>query len=1312
MKKLLALSLFSLASLGGILLLSVSLKAENNTLLNPFSLRKSAALSKSGTEIFSTHFHIGGVHASQNQEEIVVEYSPAAALSLFRYDNGMLVDGISLTQAGPRGVIGTAFPEIRSLEQVQWALYGTSVNNRKVNIFIFGLDATGKPVLPVLYSAESVDCSTLTLNTLSLDSIVMLRQGCFIGFSSADDQNLSLGLDDGMDAEWPFTRKVNYLNTDFLNSAFQQTDAMGLSSNIFIRGIGKKESDPENMPGHYRIWRFATGQEEKPDQWQLLQDAYTETNTYIDDAYSSLAPNVYFYAVDTANSTENLPAFSNPVFKDMHTSLEINLSTSIPAISFLGANASLTGTSGYVKDLQISRTADSSNTILFEQLVKGTYRLIVEYPGFKTEEQSINLSTDNQCRIHLTLHEHIDKPWDLSATQTALPQHRIIEWNPITNIYEDAEGHEDFAINSPGALGWSYIDGDKGIPYGIQGCNFPNTGLPLAFMAFNPGRTSPVLTNLPQAIPHSGEKYFAAFANMPASQGAAAPANNDFLISPELKMASDFQFDFYAKSYDKQYPEQFRVWYSTSGKEQTDFCHELTSGPVTASDEWKLYRYTVPQEARYVAVNYVSQDQFIFMVDDLRFTEDRSQAIPLGYEISIDNKVLDTMQETRYETGMLTQGEHTVSIRALHKTGQSESTSLKFKVEDHAAYVKALVRDIENAVIANAKALLSGNFAYQTYSNAEGILLIGPIQGQQNYHLTVQAENFKEISMEVKVGSEDTIDLGILALPDEPKKPGTVYAEVSNNGNELELSWRTPADYTLFRKDDGKVEGGLGSNTGTEKTVVGAVHTGEATLYNMSWLTATQGASTINLFVFDLDQNGMPTKNILYKAFNVANIGLEWNTYYFEQPVYCPNGFLLGVSGTGMGNVGLGADSGRDSIWPFIPKTNYLIFDYEASDAEFSLLDPQFTRNLLIRAEGSKTRQFQKHAESKGVKAYMVYRMKANQETIRWECLTPEPITSTSFLDKEWTSLEKGYYQYAVESIYSNGDHSEKAYSNHVSRKMQTSVEIAVSLPDGNPVAEATVNLRAETGGNFSTTTNSEGKAIFADIATDLYTLTIQKESHADFILYEMDFQNENYYKLGPYVLGDPIPAPNGLILEAGNTANSCIARWQAAETEAKKSCIASNQADFFRPGNEPKNEFVIYVVYVDGQRYGETAETFLAIGELSTGEHLVSVRARKGNHYSPAVESGIRISTSNDTDTKALIAKVCPNPVGPNGFHVSCPEPIEEIRLTNLQGRVRTLGFEAKNGEVYVKENLPEGVYILEAVSGKNVFRFKLVVL
>ena len=1087
---------------------------------------------------------------------------------------------------------------------------------------------------------------------------------------------------------------------------------MGLSSNIFIRGIGKKESDPENMPGHYRIWRFATGQEETPDQWQLLQDAYTETNTYIDDAYSSLAPNIYFYAVDTANSTEKLPAFSNPVFKDMHTSLEINLSSSIPAISFLGANASLTGTSGYVKDLQISRTADSSNTLLFEQLVKGTYRLIVEYPGFKTEEQSINLSTDNQYRIHLTLHEHIDKPWDLSATQTALPQHRIIEWNPITNIYEDAEGHEDFAINSPGALGWSYIDGDKGIPYGIQGCNFPNTGLPLAFMAFNPGRTSPVLTNLPQAIPHSGEKYFAAFANMPASQGAAAPANNDFLISPELKMASDFQFDFYAKSYDKQYPEQFRVWYSTSGKEQTDFCHELTSGPVTASDEWKLYRYTVPQEARYVAVNYVSQDQFIFMVDDLRFTEDRSQAIPLGYEISIDDKVLDTVQETRYETGMLTQGEHTVSIRALHKTGQSESTSLKFKVEDHAAYVKALVKDIENAVVSNAKALLSGNFAYQTYSNAEGILLIGPIQGQQNYHLTVQAENFKEISMEVKVGSEDTIDLGILALPDDPKKPGTVYAEVSNNGNELELSWRAPADYTLFRKDDGKVEGGLGSNSGTEKTVVGAVHTGEATLYNMSWLTATQGASTINLFVFDLDQNRMPTKNILYKAFNVANIGLEWNTYYFEQPVYCPNGFLLGVSGTGMGNVGLGADSGRDSIWPFIPKTNYLIFDYEASDAEFSLLDPQFTRNLLIRAEGSKTRQFQKHAESKGVKAYMVYRMKANQETIRWECLTPEPITSTSFLDKEWTFLEKGYYQYAVESIYSNGDHSEKAYSNHVSRKMQTSVEIAVSLPDGNPVAEATVNLRAETGGNFSTTTNSEGKAIFADIATDLYTLTIQKESHADFILYEMDFQNENYYKLGPYVLGDPIPAPNGLILEAGNTANSCIARWQAAETEAKKSCIASNQADFFRPGNEPKNEFVIYVVYVDGQRYGETAETFLAIGELSTGEHLVSVRARKGNHYSPAVESGIRISTSNDTDTKALIAKVCPNPVGPNGFHVSCPEPIEEIRLTNLQGRVRTLGFEAKNGEVYVKENLPEGVYILEAVSGKNVFRFKLVVL
>lgn len=184
--------------------------------------------------------------------------------------------------------------------------------------------------------------------------------------------------------------------------------------------------------------------------------------------------------------------------------------------------------------------------------------------------------------------------------------------DPITtDVFDGAEDHGDFEINSRMPNYWSYIDVDGQTTYRASGVSYPGATDPKAFMVFNPSATTPGLTGS-GFIPHSGNKYFACFASDPAP-------NDDWMISPLVSYGSSFTFSFWARSSTLQYgSERFNVYYSTTGKEKADFTHKVTTGNYTeAPDIWEKYTYSIPAEARYVAINCVSDDAFIFMVDDI-----------------------------------------------------------------------------------------------------------------------------------------------------------------------------------------------------------------------------------------------------------------------------------------------------------------------------------------------------------------------------------------------------------------------------------------------------------------------------------------------------------------------------------------------------------------------------------------------------------------------------------------------------------------------------------------------------------------------
>lgn len=185
---------------------------------------------------------------------------------------------------------------------------------------------------------------------------------------------------------------------------------------------------------------------------------------------------------------------------------------------------------------------------------------------------------------------------------------------PGSNIFDDAEDHVSFALDSPGSVGWSFIDGDGGTPYQISydSEDYPNKNTPSSFIIYVPGETDPAITAASFA-PRSGNKYFACLSN---TQGVA---NNDWMISPELSFTEGFTFSFWAKSVNDNWgKERFRVAYSTTGKTQADFTNVLTSGNyVEATTTWTKFEYSIPADAKYVAINCVSVDMFSFAVDDL-----------------------------------------------------------------------------------------------------------------------------------------------------------------------------------------------------------------------------------------------------------------------------------------------------------------------------------------------------------------------------------------------------------------------------------------------------------------------------------------------------------------------------------------------------------------------------------------------------------------------------------------------------------------------------------------------------------------------
>ncbi len=264
------------------------------------------------------------------------------------------------------------------------------------------------------------------------------------------------------------------------------------------------------------------------------------------------------------------------------------------------------------------------------------------------------------------------------------------------NIEEGFETMNDREINPAGDYDWTYIDGDGGIPYNddYDGTS-PTGGLPLAAIAINPQNYSDYMYVYNPA--HGGDQLLAFLSNYKGGNP------DDYFISPRLNYGQEFVFSFWCKAdpdvddedefFGGQWnTEKFQVGYSTTGNAAEDFIwmSDQPQSVTTTGDEWVKKEYSMPADAKYVCIHYMTPENgFMFFIDDVFIGIPSTSSAEVHkasanfkyYEVYVDNEKVGSTTENQYVIEGLSNGLHSAKVISVYNEGSSRGVATTFTVD-------------------------------------------------------------------------------------------------------------------------------------------------------------------------------------------------------------------------------------------------------------------------------------------------------------------------------------------------------------------------------------------------------------------------------------------------------------------------------------------------------------------------------------------------------------------------------------------------------------------------------------------------------
>lgn len=642
---------------------------------------------------------------------------PTAESTIFRYDNDAIGGQLGFTiGSGNRSVMGSVHRTPAVLNSMSWWTIGAENAGGKhatMNIFVFDLDDSGEPTSKILFNKMHAPNTDDQWTTFNFEVPVECPRGFMIAISYIGYAGLAL--DEGKTSgEWQYMPDGNYYAADYKTGKYTKLGESGeYKNNILIRAEGflmgttkrnvksitfnneevnatvdtsimgklfspyqttdqDKRNGAKSILG-YKVWRLLeSNQHASESSWTLLTPSVIKEKKFTDNSWSSVTNGTYKYAVKAvySNNVISAPSFSNMVSKGMTSVVTLTVNTNTTPIESKGAVVTLTNNDNNSTHIYTGSVEENGKVIM--NVWKGIYNVNIKLSGFEVLElKDVDLNMDKS--LVYTLAEIRVNPFNLEIINTGKESERIFRWNTSDNISDDFERHPDFKINSTGEMDWSYIDADGSITYGFENATFANAESEMAYIIFNPNKTSPVADD-ERLLAHSGDKFLASFA-------AQTSENKDFFISPKLLFATEFTFSFWAKTYLPEFGlERMKVGYSTTGNAQADFINWLTPGNyVEVNKEWTKYNYNIPANARYVTIECVSNDAFIFMIDDVFIGIEPKRALT-DYEVYLDNTKIGETSNNSYELTNLKSGKHTAGVKTIYTSGSTTMSEISFDV--------------------------------------------------------------------------------------------------------------------------------------------------------------------------------------------------------------------------------------------------------------------------------------------------------------------------------------------------------------------------------------------------------------------------------------------------------------------------------------------------------------------------------------------------------------------------------------------------------------------------------------------------------
>ena len=474
----------------------------------------------------------------------------------------------------------------------------------------------------------------------------------------------------------------------------------------------------------------------------------------------------------------------------------------------------------------------------------------------------------------------------------------------------------------------------------------------------------------------------------------------------------------------------------------------------------------------------------------------------------------NTDESGTYSFDFVPNGSYTLTAS---KLGYEPAESAEITVADRSVVVDMAIRELPTAsvrgkvvspdgvAVEGVSVALDGYTALETTTDSKGEFSFPKVVCQES-SLTLAKDWFAPKNHKFEFDAD--IDLGNVTIGYAHYTPGNVDCTADETG-AVRIGWTAPDVRTLHRFDNGNVatQFGLSNQIGT--AVMGTAFRTPMVVDTIRWQTTYEGGphNIVNIYVYDLDEKGMPTGRLLFSERSVWNTDGEWSSFGPSEPIVAPNGCLVTINYPGF--LALAIDDASRQ-YPYNRNTYYFSTDFNSGEfLEMEALG--LNGNPLIRVEGYDFPAENDPVASVGDNrselpewySYKVWRSEDKAEgEPDWKLLTSSPQSATSFVDPEWNTLPAGVYRYAVSSSYPDGSVSALACSPRILRNVYSTltVEAATNSHSGRATGAKVILDSEDKSASYTAEIGADGKAVIEGMWKDRYSLTLSLDGYEDVV--------------------------------------------------------------------------------------------------------------------------------------------------------------------------------------------------------------------